>query len=136
MYLKDVPRGLSKHSEVSLGDGLGCSEANNIDGSSDFNLEGLFDGVEVGSELGDTDGGFEGHIIGTSDFNLEGLFHSVGVGSELGDTDGGFEGHIDGASDFNLEGRLDAEGVGDETGEFVGGDDGEESSPPPQTQHA
>ena len=133
------PRGLSKHtpgiSAVSLGDGLGGSEAN-IDGASDFNLEGLFDGVAVDGELGDIDGVFVGCIDGTSDFNLEGLFDGVGVGGELGDVDGVFVGRIDGSSDFNLEGLFDGAGVGGGMGEFVGDEDGDESSPPPQAQHA
>jgi hypothetical protein len=45
-------------------------------------------------------------------------------------------GRIDGASDFNLEGLVDEAGVGGGMGEFVGDKDGDESFPPPQTQHA
>ena len=50
--------------------------------------------------------------------------------------DGVFVGRIDGASDFNLEGLVDEAGVGGGMGEFVGDKDGDESFPPPQTQHA
>ena len=100
-------------------------------------MEGVFDGVGVGPELGDTVSTFEGSIDGTpdidgtSDFKLKGVFDGVGVGPELGDTVSTFVGNIDGTSDFNLEGVFDGVEVGGEMGEF-GGD---ESFPPPQTQH-
>jgi hypothetical protein len=113
------PRGLSKHtpgtSEVSLGDGLRCSEAN-INGTSDFNLEGLVVGAGVGGELGDTDRVCVGCIDGASDFNLEGLVDGAGMGGELGDTDRVCVSHMDGASDFNLEGLVDGARVGVEVG--------------------
>jgi len=63
-----------------------------IDGTSDFILEGLFDGVGVGGELGDMDGLFVGRIDGTSDFILEGRFDGVGVEGEMERFVGGEDG--------------------------------------------